>query len=101
MNRPTNLASFVTDDEPESPTATRLHVLEDQDYYLTVSRTEVWPATCDSFRHCLSGTRNSLLGFLIVAIYKLGKGNLAGAIGCAQAFIDLARIESESKVRPS
>lgn len=91
-----NYVSFVTDDEPEGQEALRLHVLAHEDYYLTLSRTERWPMG-DAFRYCLSGSRHDLLGFLIAAMYKIGKDDFEGAIGCAEAFVNQARVASPRK----
>jgi hypothetical protein len=87
-----NHVSFVTDDEPDTPEAVRLHVMAHEDYYLAVSRTKRWPMG-DGFRHCLSGSRHGLLGYLIAAIYKLGKGDYQGAILCAETFAKQAEVE--------
>lgn len=78
--------SFVTDDEPESEDAVRMHILAADDYWISVSRGERPPM--DAFRACTSGARDYRVTFLIAALYKLGRADLEGACRAAIAFVE-------------
>ena len=95
--------AFATDDEPEGPDCPRLHVMVagNLDYYLTVRRGDGkrWPATRHAFRASTSGSRNLLLTFLVACMWKLGRGDLAGAASCARAFAD--QCDSDAKSEPN
>lgn len=78
--------SFPTDDEPETDDSIRLHVMADLDYYVSVGRGHRPPF--DGFRACTSGARDHRVTFLVAALYKLGRGDLDGAVAAANAFIE-------------
>lgn len=81
--------SFQSDDEPDGPECSRIHVLAagNLDYYLSVSEGERLPIT-PSFRASTSGSKNYLLTFLVAAMWKLGNKDFKGAARAARAFSD-------------
>lgn len=86
--------AFPTDDEPEGAACPYLHVLTGGgDYYLAVGPGKRWPSTRRTFRACTSGARSDKVTALVAALYKLGRGDLDGAIACARAFIDQCKEE--------
>lgn len=81
--------AFATDDEAEGPGCPYLHVLAggNLDYYVAVGPGKRWPSTRRTFRAATSGARDDLVTLLVAALFKLGRGDYDGAVGCAKAFI--------------
>lgn len=81
---------FLSDDEPDGPECTRLHMLfgGNGDYYLSISPSEKPPME-PSVRVCTSGSRDGLFMMLVATMWKLGSGDLDAAAECARAFASL------------
>lgn len=83
---PQNRVSFCTDDAPDDDDAVRLHILALDDYYVSIGPGHT-PPFDDGFRACCSGARDPRVTFLFAALYRLGRGDLDGAVVSARAFI--------------